>query len=271
MAGCIRFPVKLASAPIPPTSTIASYDEARLPSPSRLILFDIDGTLLTAGGAPRRAFRRALVERFGTSGDEARTDFSGKTDPQIVYEIMRRAGFEDDRIEAGIAELFARYLEGLERELPRDASHRLHPGAAELVEVLTADSRVLLGLVTGNVERGARLKLDRFDLWRRFPVGAFGSDDPDRDRLPQIAIDRARRLTGYAFTGADTVVIGDSPADVRCARVAGALAVAVASGRPTRAELAACEPDVLLDSLEEWPELLAAIGLEPDPVLAEHP
>ncbi|HET6362015.1 MAG TPA: HAD family hydrolase, partial [Gemmatimonadota bacterium] len=194
-------------------------------SPSRLILFDIDGTLLTAGGAPRRAFRRALIEHFGTNGDEARTDFSGKTDPQIVYEIMRRAGFDDDRIEARIADLFEHYLEDLERELAGEAEHFLYPGAAELVEILAADPRVLLGLVTGNVERGARLKLERFDLWRRFPVGAFGSDDPDRDRLPQIAMERARSLTGHVFNGADAVVIGDSPADVRCARAAGALAV----------------------------------------------
>ncbi len=239
-----------------------------MPSPSRLILFDIDGTLLTAGGAPRRAFRRALIERFGTNGDEASTDFSGKTDPEIVYEIMRRAGFDDDRIAAGIADLFEAYLDELRRELPRDASHRLHPGAAEIVEVLAADPRVLLGLVTGNVEPGARLKLERFDLWRHFPVGAFGSDDPDRDRLPEIAIDRARRLTGHPFTGPEAVVIGDSPADIRCARGVGAIAVAVASGSPGRAELAAAGPDVLLDSLEEWPELLAAIGLSPDPVLA---
>lgn len=239
-----------------------------MPSPSRLILFDIDGTLLTAGGAPRRAFRRALIEHFGTNGDEASTDFSGKTDPQIVYEIMRRAGFDDDRIEARIADLFEDYLEGLRRELPRDATHRLHSGAAEIVEILAADPRVLLGLVTGNVEQGARLKLERFGLWRRFRVGAFGSDDRDRDRLPQIAIDRARRLTGYPFTGADAVVIGDSPADIRCAHAVGAIAVAVASGLPGRAELADAGPDLLLDSLEEWPELLAAIGLSPDPVLA---
>jgi phosphoglycolate phosphatase-like HAD superfamily hydrolase len=239
-----------------------------LPSPRRLILFDIDGTLLTAGGAPRLAFRRALIARFGTSGDEARTDFSGKTDPQIVYEIMRGAGFDDDRIEAGIDELFEHYLAGLERELPADPAHRLHPGAAAVVEALDADPRVVLGLVTGNVERGARLKLERFDLWRRFRVGAFGSDHPDRDRLPRIAMERASRLTGHAFTGSDTVVIGDSPADIRCARAAGAVAVAVASGLPTREELAARGPDVLLDSLEEWPELLAAIGLSPDPVLS---
>ena len=149
-------------------------------------------------------------------------------------------------------------------------SHRLHPGAAELVEMLAEDPRVVLGLVTGNVERGARLKLERFDLWRRFPVGAFGSDDRDRDRLPQIAIERASRLTGRAFSGGDAVVIGDTPADIRCARAAGAMAVAVASGLPTRAELAASGPDLLLDSLEEWQELMTALGLSPDPVASGH-
>ena len=233
-------------------------------SPNRLILFDIDGTLLTAGGAPRRAFRRALIEHFGTDGDEARTDFSGKTDPEIVYELMGRAGFGDDRIEARIGALFDHYLDELERELEGEAGHRLHPGAAEVVEALAADPRVVLGLVTGNVERGARLKLERFDLWRHFAVGAYGSDDRLRDRLPGIAIERASRLTGRRFSGRDAVVVGDTPADIRCARAAGAMAVAVATGRPTRAELAACGPDLLLDSLAEWPRLLAELGLALD-------
>jgi phosphoglycolate phosphatase-like HAD superfamily hydrolase len=235
-------------------------------TPNRLILFDIDGTLLTAGGAPRRAFRRALIEHFGTDGDEARTDFSGKTDPQIVYELMGGAGFDDDRIEARIADLFDLYLAGLERELEGEAGHRLLPGAGEVIEALAGDPRVVLGLVTGNVERGARLKLERFDLWRRFAVGAFGSDDRERDRLPGIAIERARRLTGHRFEGRRAVVIGDTPADVRCARAAGATAVAVASGRPTRAELEAAGPDLLLDSLEDWPFLLAELGLSLDPI-----
>lgn len=93
----------------------ATFDP--VPRPNRLILFDIDGTLLTASGAPRRAFRRALIEHFGTDGDEAGTDFSGKTDPQIVYELMGGAGFDDDRIEERIAALFEHYLEGLELEL----------------------------------------------------------------------------------------------------------------------------------------------------------
>lgn len=234
---------------------------APVPTPNRLILFDIDGTLLTAGGAPRRAFRRALIEHFGTDGAEARTDFSGKTDPQIVHELMGGAGFADDHIEDRIAGLFEHYLEGLERELVGEDGHRLLAGAAELVPALADDPRILLGLVTGNVERGARLKLERFGLWPRFRVGAFGSDARERDRLPTIALERAHRLTGHRFAGHETVVVGDTPADVRCARAAGAVAVAVATGRPTREELAAAGPDFLLDSLEEWPVLADEIGL----------
>lgn len=237
-----------------------------MPIPDRLILFDIDGTLLTAGGAPRRAFRRALIEHFGTDGDEARTDFSGKTDPQIVHELMGRAGFADDHIEERIADLFEHYLEGLERELATEDGHRLYAGVAELVPALAGDPRVLLGLVTGNVERGARLKLERFGLWPSFRVGAYGSDARERDRLPAIAMKRARRLTGRAFTGAETVVVGDTPADVQCARAVGAVAVAVTTGRPSREELAAAGPDHLLESLEEWPALAAELGLAMDPI-----
>jgi phosphoglycolate phosphatase-like HAD superfamily hydrolase len=133
---------------------------------------------------------------------------------------------------------------------------------AELVPRLAEDPRVVLGLVTGNIETGARLKLDHFGLWDRFRVGAFGSDDRDRDRLPPIAVERARELTGRSFVGEEVVVVGDTPADVRCARAAGAIAIAVATGPPGRHPLAASEPDFLLDSLEAWPDVAAEIGLE---------
>ncbi|HUP00519.1 MAG TPA: HAD family hydrolase [Gemmatimonadota bacterium] len=233
-----------------------------MPAPERLFLFDIDGTLLSAGGAARRAFRRALIEHFGIDGDAANDDFSGRTDPQIVFELMRDAGFDDGSIEARIAEVFAHYLAGLERELRVEIRHRLYPGVAELVPALAADERIVLGLVTGNVEAGARLKLDHFGLWDAFAVGAFGSDDRMRDCLPPIAIARAEALTGRRFEGPEVVVVGDTPADIRCARVVGAVAVAVATGRPSRATLAACEPDFLLDSLAEWPDLLAELDFE---------
>lgn len=232
-----------------------------MPPYRRLILFDIDGTLLSAGGAPRRAFRQALAEQFGTEGEAATDDFSGKTDPQIVYDLMRAAGFADDHIGERIAAFFDHYVEGLTRELVVETRHALKPGVAELVPSLASDPRVVLGLVTGNIERGARLKLEHFGLWDAFAVGAFGSDDPSRDCLPGIAIDRAEALVGRRFEGPEIVVIGDTPADVRCARAAGAMAVAVATGPPTRATLAACKPDILLDSLADWPELLGELDL----------
>ena len=233
-----------------------------MPAAERLILFDIDGTLLTAGGAPRRAFRRALTEFFGTEGAAATDDFSGKTDPQIVYDLMTAAGFGDNHIAERIAAVFESYVAGLAVELETETGHRLLPGVSELVSRLAEDPRVVLGLVTGNVETGARLKLNHFGLWDRFRVGAFGSDDRERDRLPPIAVERARELTGRSFVGEEVVVVGDTPADVRCARAAGAIAVAVATGPPGRDALAASDPDFLLDSLEAWPEVAAQIGLE---------
>ncbi len=219
----------------------------------RLILFDIDGTLLSAGGAPRRAFRRALIEHFGTEGAAASDDFSGKTDPQIVHDLMRGAGFEEDHVEERITDFFAHYLEELERELMVETRHRLYPGVAELIPALAADPAVGLGLLTGNIEAGARLKLSHFGLWRHFAMGAYGSDDRTRDRLGPVALARAERRFGRAFEGNEVVVVGDTPADVRCARAIGAVAVAVATGRPTRETLSAAEPDVLLDSLADWP------------------
>ncbi|HET6342587.1 MAG TPA: HAD family hydrolase [Gemmatimonadota bacterium] len=233
-----------------------------MPAAERLILFDIDGTLLTAGGAPRRAFRRALTEFFGTEGAAATDDFSGKTDPQIVYDLMTAAGFGDNHIAERIAAVFESYVAGLAVELETETGHRLLPGVSELVSRLAEDPRVVLGLVTGNVETGARLKLNHFGLWDRFRVGAFGSDDRERDRLPPIAVERARELTGRSFVGEEVVVVGDTPADVRCARAAGAISVAVATGPPGRDTLAASDPDFLLDSLEAWPEVAAQIGLE---------
>ncbi len=158
--------------------------------------------------------------------------------------------------------MFDDYLAGLAIELETETRHRLFPGVAQLIPALADDPRVVLGLVTGNVQQGARLKLDHFGLWDAFEVGAFGSDDRGRDRLPAIAIDRAEAKTGCRFHGADVVVVGDTPADIQCARAVGATAVAVATGQPARETLAGCQPDMLLDSMADWPRWLGGLGLE---------
>lgn len=229
----------------------------------RLILFDIDGTLLSAGGAPRRAFRRALKEFFGTEGAAARDRFAGKTDPQILHDLMRAAGFDEAHVDERADDFFAFYLTRLEAELASETRHRLYPGVAGLIPALAADSRVTLGLVTGNVEPGARIKLEHFGLWERFELGAYGSDHRDRNRLVPIAVERAAAVTGRHFAGSEVVVVGDTPADVACARAAGARAVAVATGVHSAAELAAHGPDALLETLAGGPALAAALDLAP--------
>ncbi|MDX1660341.1 MAG: haloacid dehalogenase-like hydrolase [Gemmatimonadota bacterium] len=228
----------------------------------RLVLFDIDGTLLSAGGAPRRAFRSALVEYFDTEGGAATDRFAGKTDPQILHDLMLAEGFDADHVDERMDAFFAHYLTRLEAELEIETGHRLYPGVEALVTALAEDPATLLGLVTGNIEAGARIKLAHFGLWERFEVGAYGSDDPVRDHLPPIAVDRAEERTGRRFSGDEVVVVGDTPADIACARAAGARVVAVATGVHGAEELADHDPDLLVDTLED-PALLEELGVEP--------
>jgi phosphoglycolate phosphatase-like HAD superfamily hydrolase len=225
----------------------------------RLVLFDIDGTLLSASGAGRRALHRALLDVYGTAGPIDAYDFHGKTDPGIIRDLLAAAGLPPAAVAAGEPDFYARYLEHLEREIGDGRAVRLYPGVAPLVEALAASERCLVGLLTGNIEGGARLKLRSTGLWPRFRVGAFGSDDADRTRLPAVAARRAEALLGRGFRGADLVIVGDTPLDVGCGRAFGAVCVAVATGRHTVAELTACSPDHVFADLGDTGRILAAI------------
>jgi len=199
---------------------------------ARLVLFDIDGTLLWTDGAGRRAIHRALTEIFGETGP-ADHRFDGKTDPQIVRELMRVVGHEDEHIDARMQELFDRYVVCLREEL-RDPEHRALPlpGVLDLLAALTARTDVTLGLLTGNLAEGARAKLEAVGIDPdMFLVGAFGSDHENRPELPAIAQRRARDELGIDVRGSEIVVIGDTPADVECGRDIGARAIGVATGR----------------------------------------
>ena len=176
----------------------------------RLVLFDVDGTLLTASGAGRRALACALEEVYGTAGPIERYDFRGGTDPQIIRDLLRLAGVADDVIEAREAALYARYAECLEAEIGDGAGVRLYPGVRDLVEALASRDDVLVGLLTGNIEAGARLKIRPTGLWSRFRLGAYGSDHADRTRLPLVAARRAEALVRRVFGGTETVIIGDT-------------------------------------------------------------
>jgi phosphoglycolate phosphatase-like HAD superfamily hydrolase len=225
----------------------------------RLILFDIDGTLLRDGIASKIAFARALRETYNTTGPIQDFRFAGMTDPECVSSIMRLAGIEDTVIYQRREECLRRYVELLAGEMREHNDGHLFPGVRELLERLNKLDRVLVGLLTGNVLRGAELKLKRWNLEPYFRFGAFGDDHEDRAVLAQIALEKAKSLSGQTFTGAETTVIGDTPKDIACARAIGARAVAVATGSVGRAELAAAGPDALLDSFENHDAALRAI------------
>jgi phosphoglycolate phosphatase-like HAD superfamily hydrolase len=222
------------------------------------VLFDIDGTLLSAGGVSARALVEALIRTFGAVGPLDGYDYSGKTDPQIVRELMRGAGFGDAEIAARRETALERYRSRL-LELLRPEDVSALPGVGPLLEALAATRGVTLGLLTGNLEPCARAKLAPLDANRHFPFGAFGSDHEDRYRLPALAVARARATTGLEFLGKSVVIVGDSVHDVLCGRALGVRAVAVATGRTPRHRLAAESPDALLDDFAETGLALRAL------------
>jgi phosphoglycolate phosphatase-like HAD superfamily hydrolase len=226
----------------------------------RLILFDIDGTLVTARGAGREAFNRALREVFGTVGPaEAGYDFRGRTDLSILHDLMSAAGFSGVEIAARAAAVFAAYVRELAAVLGDGRRVEVLPGIHEVVRALAERNDAVVGLLTGNVEEGARVKLASTGLWPYFRLGAFGSDHADRRALPAIACARARALMAHEFPFDRVTIIGDTPLDVDCARACGARAVAVATGFYAYDELAGCAPDVLFEDLGEVDRVLAVL------------
>lgn len=227
----------------------------------RLVLFDIDGTLLTADGAPRRAFHRALLEVYGTAGPIATHAFDGKTDPQIARELLTQAGLPSPAVDRGLPALWTSYLRELSTEFAR-ASHRttVLPGVHPLLDSLEARSAdVVLGLLTGNIEHGAILKLGSAGIRTAFTIGAFGSDCERRDGLPGVAVDRARDATGVAFSRSDIVIIGDTPSDVTCGSSLGARAIGVGTGRYHAEELGAAGAAAVFADLTDTSAVIDAI------------
>ena len=227
----------------------------------KLVLFDIDGTLLASEGAGKRAVTRALKDVFGSTGPDD-YHFDGKTDPQIVRELMKLDGVDDKTIDAKMHRLLNVYIENLTYELraPDKKPPRALSGVPELLDALEARADVVLGLLTGNIERGARMKLDAVGIeWSRFRVGAYGSDHERRPQLPAIARERCRRQTGAFVQGAEVVVIGDTPDDMTCGRALGAQAIGVATGRFTVPQLMEHRPVAAFEDLSDTQTVLDAI------------
>lgn len=232
---------------------------------TRLLLFDIDGTLVS-GGPAKEAFQLAMVEVFGTAGDIQVHEFAGKTDPQIARELLRGAGLDDARIDRGLPALWERYLAELEARLPA-LPMTILPGVRALVDALEAlQAEVALGLVTGNIADGARLKLGSAGLDAPFPLGGFGSDAEERDHLPAVALGRARERLGVTFTPERVVVVGDTPRDVACGRAHGLRTVAVATGNFGAAALVQAGAHAVLEDFTDTERTLRILlGDLPDP------
>jgi len=228
----------------------------------KLVLFDIDGTIMLSAGAGGRAVRRALVEVFGGSGPEKHR-FDGKTDPQIVRELMSIAGHGDEHIDARMPALFDRYLAYLDEELGVSSASggiRVMPGIFELLDALEARNDVVLGLLTGNLAEGARAKLSAAGINPdRFRVGAYGSDHELRGELPAVAQRRARDELGLIVSGRDIVVIGDTPADLQCGAALGCTAIGVATGMYSLDDLRQHRPAAVFPNLADTPSVVRAI------------
>lgn len=219
-----------------------------------IALFDIDGTLVSCGGAGRAAMERAVLDLLGRS-DVASFPYGGMTDRAIVREATRAAGRPDD--DAVLDEVLTRYVAHLEAEL--HASDRLYvlPGVPALLDALVPHAHVAVGLGTGNLEVGARLKLERGGLWHRFAFGGYGSDHEDRGRLLAAGAARGADRLGVLREVARVVVIGDTPRDIHAGRAIGAEVIAVATGGYDAAQLA--EADLVVARLDD-PRVLPHIA-----------
>jgi phosphoglycolate phosphatase len=214
----------------------------------KLVLFDIDGTLMDSGGAGTKSMDLAFEELFSVRDAFEGINMAGKTDIQIMKEGLRKNGISSENGNVGL--FTARYVEHLRREIENPRKH-LKPGMVKALESLGLMKDVSLGLLTGNIEAGARIKLGAFGLNNYFPFGAFGDDDEDRNKLLPIAVQRFRNLSHRDVEYGDCIVIGDTPRDVECAKIYGAYAVAVATGPYVYDSLVASGADVVLRDISE--------------------
>ncbi len=223
----------------------------------KLLLFDIDGTLLTSGGAGERALRLGFRDRFGIDDDLSTVDIAGRTDSGIVRRML--AAHRLPETPENITAFFDGYLHHLAREIPRTAG-RLLPGILPLLDALKPRADIVLALLTGNLARGAEIKLLHYGVWHYFEFGAYADDHHDRDQLGHFAKARALERHGIDFAPELILVLGDTPHDITCARAIGAKVIAIATGKFARADLTLHAPDFLFDDLGDVPAVLAAIG-----------
>ena len=218
-----------------------------------LLLWDIDGTLIASGGAGMKALKVALHQVFGIDGSLDDIDFAGRTDHWIMREVFRKFGL------AATPENFARYFDGYVAALPAALANphaRVLPGVREVLQAAAAHGNIAQGLLTGNMRRGAQVKLAHHGLWEHFPFGAFADDSEHRNDLGPHALRRAKERHGVEFSAANVWVIGDTPHDIACGKIIGARTLAVATGGYPLDELSAHNPTIALDDLADTADVV---------------
>jgi phosphoglycolate phosphatase-like HAD superfamily hydrolase len=223
----------------------------------RVCLFDIDGTLISSGGAGKAAMEAALTSEFGVRSITDRVPYSGRTDRAIVRDLFLHYGISEERVS------WQRFRDAYLSHLPECMARqqgRVLPGIADLLRQLQAKKDFVLGLLTGNLRAGARIKLAHFDLFHFFALGGFGDYHLERDDVAREAWAEVQRHLGGKGDPNRLWVVGDTPLDVRCARAIGARVAAVCTGWHCRDDLAACEPDVLVADLSDPAPFLSALA-----------
>jgi phosphoglycolate phosphatase-like HAD superfamily hydrolase len=240
---------------------LAAARSAALSQPSpvkKLILWDIDGTLIVSHGAGFRAMERALTERFGLKCDMRTIDWAGRTDSWIAGEVLRVVGLPVTP--QNVHDYLEAYLETLPLELRDGRPGQVLPGILELLETIRQTPDTIQGLLTGNLERGAKLKLTHFNVWHYFEFGAYADDSPLRNDLGPHALRRAKERHAIEFAPKNTFIIGDTPHDIECGKVIGAKTIAVATGKYRVAELAAHEPTAVFPDFADTAAFLRVIA-----------
>jgi phosphoglycolate phosphatase-like HAD superfamily hydrolase len=213
----------------------------------KLVLFDIDGTLLHTGGVGIKAFARAFSTEFGIHEGADKLKFSGRTDVSLVREVFAMNRIEESR--ENFDRFFAAYV-GWLREMILHCEGGACSGVLEFIQALeTQDAPPVIGLLTGNIKAGAQIKLGRFNLWEKFPFGGFADDHEQRDQIAAVAHQRGSERLGRTLRGEEVLVIGDTPLDIRCGRAIGARVIAVATGGSLIEELMEHKPDWVVPDL----------------------
>jgi len=225
----------------------------------KLILFDVDGTLILTGGVAVGLMTEVISEVAALPISWSLSDFVGNTDQNIIHTLLHRNGIGEAGIPDMVESILQKYLDRLQAELPKDGVIKVLPGVQTLLQTLKKDQRFSLGLLTGNMLAATQIKLSVDQLFDFFPIGAFGDDALKREQLPPFAIQRAQKYYGHFFEKKDIWIIGDSVNDIRCAHSNHLKCLAVASGHTTKNELGAFHPTVLVDDLSDTNLIIKAL------------